>query len=186
MRCMKISTALLAVPLCLGALACESDTATEESLVAPPGPSFKHEKNGDACVVSAGVGQKLRGHTIVVTGTAGPDNIDCSAASLPVQVSTGKGNDQITGSPFDDVLSGGPDCDVILAGNGNDLVDGGPGDDMCGGLFGQAGDDHIKGGTGDDFLGGGIGDDECEGGKGTDQFSSCDECSDPDGDCPVG
>ncbi len=40
MRCLKISAALLAVPVCVLALACESDTATEESLVAPPGPRF--------------------------------------------------------------------------------------------------------------------------------------------------
>ncbi len=46
MRCLKISAALLAVPVCVLALACGSDTATEESLVAPPGPRFDKPVGG--------------------------------------------------------------------------------------------------------------------------------------------
>ena len=49
MRCTKIPTALLAVPLCLGALACENPTETEqlEDLTNPPAPSFSFDVPGD-------------------------------------------------------------------------------------------------------------------------------------------
>jgi len=196
MRCMKISTALLTVPVCVLALACETDTATEESLVAPPGPSFKHEGAPALCAVSADVVQKVKGHRIVVTGTDGNDNIGCAGASLPVHISTGKGNDFILGSQFDDEIKSGKDCDFINALGGNDHVDLGPGDDsqaVCqaagignGGARGGNGNDVVKGGPGDDELSGSAGSDLCEGGKGADVYlGGCTTCSDPDQDCTL-
>ena len=202
MRSMKISTALLAVPVCVLALACETDTATEESLVAPPGPSFGHLGAVTMCIVSAGVVQKVKGHTIAVTGTSGIDHINCDDASLKVQVSAGKGSDNVLGSDFDDHISGGKGCDRVGGGDGNDVVDGGPGNDSeigpggclvsagsglgagSGIVFGGSGDDLLKGGVGNDRLNGGDGGEDagdvCEGGKGGDSYGLCEVCGDPD------
>ena len=199
---MRRSPILGALLLPLVALACESDNSTEESVLAPPGPSFKHEGAPTLCAVSVGVVQKVKGHKIVVTGTDAADQINCSSASLPVHVSAGKGNDNVLGSFWDDVLDGGPGCDRVHGNLGDDEVKGGPGNDTdmsrggCtvaggsglapnpGSLLGSSGDDHIGGGRGNDFFFAGSGSDECGGGKGADVFSSCEECGDPDGDCP--
>jgi len=43
----------------------------------------------------------------------------------------------------------------------------------------------VKGGPGNDRLDGGGDTDMCEGGPGVDgPFVDCEECGDPDGDCP--
>ena len=207
MRGLKISTALLAVPLCLGALACENpiDTEQPDALSNPPAPSFSFHTGpvplGNGCldVLDSGVTTRKGGKEVV--GTDFYDYIDCRLYNLPgskgVTVKAGKGNDWVIGSPRDDDLSGGMDCDRVVGLNGNDVVDGGPGNDsglglggcfvtvgVLGGLFGGNGADLVKGGTGNDFISGSPGPDVCEGGKGSDSFNLCDECSDPDGDCP--
>ena len=87
-----------------------------ESLVAPPGPRFGHEPPVVMCLVSVDVVQKVKGHTIAVTGTDAADQINCGAASLKVHVSAGKGNDNVAGSAFDDVISGGKGCDAVRGG----------------------------------------------------------------------
>jgi len=135
-----------------------------------------------------------------VSGTKGPDKIDCSRAMHGVFIDGGKGSDAITGSAFDDRIMGGFGCDWIFGGAGDDLIDGGKGDDIpatgpvtgsagcdgtgdvsgsgpAGGLFGGDGDDTIKGGPGDDLLSGGdhVVGDTCSGGPGTD--------ANPAGDC---
>ena len=192
---MRRSPILGALLLPLVVLACESDSATEESVLAPPGPSFKHEGSPTLCGVSVGVVQKVKGHRIVVTGTDGNDNISCTGASLPVHISAGKGLDFIIGSRFDDEIKGGMDCDFIQGFDGNDHVDLGPGDDsqaVCqaaglanGGGLGGRDDDVIKGGPGDDDVNGGGGSDLCLGGKGADEYTGgCEMCSDPDQDVP--
>jgi Ca2+-binding RTX toxin-like protein len=69
-------------------------------------------------------------------------------------VSTGSGNDTITGSVADN---------TITAGAGNDVVNGLAGDDS---LFGEEGNDQLIGGDGDDALYGGGGNDTLDAGAG--------------------
>ena len=64
-------------------------------------------------------------------------------------VTSGSGNDSITGNVLDNILDGGA---------GNDT------------LFGSYGDDELIGGFGDDTLTGGFGDDTLTGGSGNDTF----------------
>jgi len=163
------------------------------------GPSFSHLGEPILCVVSADVTQRVKGHTIIVTGTDGPDGINCANATLSVRVDGRKGQDLIVGSAFDDVLKGGQDCDRVSGGPGDDIVDGGPGDDKgiggasggclldgapyntvpglnvpaSGALRGTGGDDLVKGGPGNDELSGGGEADVCEGGPGADTFATC-------------
>ena len=198
MRCMKISTALLAVPLCLGALACENPTDTEqpEALTNPPAPSFAHLSEvtlANGCEASPGVTLRRGGKEVV--GTELADWINChdydGPGSKGVTIRAGDGNDLVVGSQRDDKLFGGKGCDRVEGNDGDDLVDGGPGDDspdaqggcndipdyaaiggaaihIDGGLVGQDGDDEMKGGMGIDFMDGGAGTNTCEGGKGDD------------------
>ena len=163
------------------------------------GPSFSHLGEPILCVVSADVTQRVKGHTIIVTGTDGPDGINCANATLSVRVDGRKGQDLIVGSAFDDVLKGGQDCDRVSGGPGDDIVDGGPGDDKgiggasggcllpnaapytglgvtlpaSGGLRGTGGDDLVKGGPGNDAMQGGDQTDVCEGGPGFDTENTC-------------
>ena len=194
---LKTLGALVLVPAGILALGCESDTATEVSLV-QPSPSFATQPVPPTlCLVSAGVRQSVTANKkIIVTGTGGGDAINCSGATVPVKVSAGKGNDIVVGSPFDDMLKGGKGCDRVSGGPGDDLVDGGPDNDGpsnaggCtipdaapyntvglflpaeGGLRGTGGDDLIKGGPGDDALTGDGGlNDVCRGGPGADTFT---------------
>ena len=113
------------------------------------------------------------------------DTVDLSVNPV-AQLSTGGGNDVITGSANadkidagtgdDDVMAGGGD-DVVIGGAGNDQISGGDGaDTLWGGngndkLLGDAGDDVLYGGSGDDYLGGGSGDDQLWGGTGNDVMS---------------
>ena len=89
-------------------------------------------------------------------------------------ISGNRGNDELDGGAGDDVLAGrigndtlyGGDGDDFLSGNaGNDILNGGDGDDT---LFDSDGDDSLYGGDGDDTLVGGDGDDVLDGGDGTD------------------
>ena len=188
---MRRSPILGALLIPLVALACESDTRTEESLVAPPGPSFSHVAITGCEFLSAGVTEAIKAnpHRIVVTGTSGNDRILCRDASQGVIVRAGKGNDVIAGSPFDDNISSGSGCDSVFGEDGNDFIRLGTGDDSgdCGGTagggFGQGGNDHIRGGPGNDNLNGGPGNDVCEGGGGADGYSQCEVCKDPNSDC---
>jgi len=148
MRCMKISTALLAVPVCVFALACESDTATEESLVAPPGPSFAHFPAALTCTHTAGVEAHRQGpNAWQITGTSGPDTINCTGETEDVTIIGGDGND------------------ILTCGTGN-----------CR-LVGGNGNDDLNGGTGNDHLIGGKQNDDCSGGGGVDRFQGCETIS---------
>lgn len=110
-------------------------------------------------------------------------------------ISTGSGNDTVTGSTADNVIRTGLGNDVVRAGDGNDWIDGGVGNDsitggsgtdtlnggdgndtLIGGergsyvfgskvLFGGAGNDSLIGGEGQDSLFGGDGDDTLSGGN---------------------
>lgn len=199
--------ATLAVVLQAGlvVVACESTTDTNEPGLEvalntlPPGVV--------GCTSASRIKQSTDGITIFVTGTRGPDDIDCTAADMRVNVSAGRGNDVVTGSRFDDVVTAGDGDDVVLGGagaddlsggNGCDRLEGGDGDDVeldggpdndndgCsftqgpGGVFGGAGDDLLNGGRGDDDLDGGVDTDVCNGGKGADTFTACETQNDPD------
>ena len=191
MRYMKISTALLAVPLCLVALACENatDTGQPEALTNPSGPSDAHDDQSDdgfpftlanGCLTTVGVTQSAGGR--VVRGTAGDDAINCNDYNgvRGVTVFAGDGNDLIVGSMRNDRLFGGRGCDRVEGGlGGNDLVVGGPGNDNNGCVvpdYANADPSipvHIPGGLfggpGDDLVIGGPGDDDLNGGDGTDR-----------------
>ncbi|QYK41758.1 MAG: hypothetical protein KF887_01020 [Paracoccaceae bacterium] len=71
-------------------------------------------------------------------------------------VTTGDGNDRVTGSGI---------ANEIRTGAGNDAAYGGNGDDT---LFGEGGDDLLRGGNGADMLLGGAGDDTLRGDGGAD------------------
>ncbi|MGO7335263.1 calcium-binding protein [Rhizobium leguminosarum] len=64
-------------------------------------------------------------------------------------ITTGGGNDAISGRAGADTLSGGAGDDLIDGGDGNDDLFGGEGSDQ---LFGRLGDDIIRGGAGDDTI----------------------------------
>ena len=117
MRCMKISTALLAVPVCVFALACESDTATEESLVAPPGPSFASAPSA-ACTDVGVTGVVFKGANVY--GTDGDDHISCTNAPKKLRIFGGDGNDIISGGDGNDLIRGGLGDDVISGDDGDD------------------------------------------------------------------
>ena len=133
-------------------------------------------------VANTGIKQKLEGGTIFVSGTHGPDEIDCTDAHFRVEVHGGRGADIITGSMWGDILSGGNEKnapgDILNGGPGNDILRGGWGHDT---LNGDGGDDELSGGQNDDMLDGGDGDDDtCKGGKGDDtevNFPDCEHTS---------
>ena len=66
-------------------------------------------------------------------------------------VTTGSGNDEVTGDVGDDVIQSGSGNDLIYPGAGNDYVDAGAGNDTI--IGGQgAGDDIYIGGSGNDLI----------------------------------
>jgi Ca2+-binding RTX toxin-like protein len=113
---------------------------------------------------------------------AGNDNFSTTAA-VPVTVTGGPGNDNLSGGPMGDTLigessptdtgtgqntmAGGGGDDAVFGGGGPDDISGGPGAD---GMNGGPGADMIDGGPGDDALLGGPGNDAMAGGPGNDGF----------------
>lgn len=96
-----------------------------------------------------------------VSGTAGNDLINQSAATYGVQIDGLAGTDTITGSQHNDILTGGPGdstdkADIIYGGGGHDSITGGYSNDS---LYGDAGNDTIDGGIGNDVMTGSTGDD---------------------------
>jgi Ca2+-binding RTX toxin-like protein len=144
-------------------------------MMATAGVAFVDTSAADAhgpghCKVSRGVHHKRD----VITGTAGPDTIDCSRVRTPHSIYGMGGDDTIIGGLADDFIYAGDGDDWANAGAGADYVDGGIGDDT---LFGGDGDDSMLGGSGDDelqtgpganFGSGGLGDDLVVGADGTD------------------
>ena len=119
---------------------------------------------------------------IVVSGSAGNDNIDLSAVGAGFSrmtgatVGGGEGRDIINGTAFDDTIHGGGGVDRIFGRDGNDTLFGDDGDDE---LWGdgnasyydtRGGNDCLDGGVGDDDLHGGGGNDAMVGGPGADLF----------------
>ena len=92
--------------------------------------------------------------------------IDGAAATGPLAIDAGAGDDTVTGGAGDDALDGGAGNDALDGGAGNDTLGGGAGDDS---LAGGAGDDVLDGGAGNDTLAVGGGDSGL-GGDGDDLF----------------
>lgn len=80
----------------------------------------------------------------------------------------GIGNDSLHGGDGDDSLNGGSDDDTLNGSAGNDDVVGGTGNDS---VSGSAGHDDLRGNDGDDDLHGGYGRDTIGGGTGDDSMS---------------
>lgn len=66
---------------------------------------------------------------ILILGGGTSALIDASAASLPVTLHGGGGNDTLIGGALADVLSGQGGNDVLMGGGGNDVLSGGGGND---------------------------------------------------------
>jgi Ca2+-binding RTX toxin-like protein len=119
-----------------------------------------------------------------LTGSNGPDLMDCRQFSGPVTLLGGTQADTLYGGSGNDSINGGQGSDYIDGGAGDDILDstnsgsailfGGPGNDLLLGgngkdsLDGEAGDDTLIGGNGADTLFGGAGNDRLEGQLGND------------------
>ena len=89
---------------------------------------------------------------ITINGGAGDDTIDARDAAVPVTLSGGDGNDDITGGPLADILNGDADDDTFREGtasNGGDTMTGGLGEDTTS-YIGRLGDVTVTLGTGAD------------------------------------
>jgi trimeric autotransporter adhesin len=84
---------------------------------------------------------------------------------LANSITSGDGNDTLSGLDGNDHLISGAGNDVVNGGAGNDRLEAGDGNDQ---LFGGAGDDALQGGAGEDTLEGGDGNDNILGGLGAD------------------
>lgn len=104
-------------------------------LVNPPLAEAKGSARVGGCDVSSGV--KLKGTAL--TGTAGPDVIDCRLARRGYTISGLGGADTITGSPYADVINGGEGDDVLRNSAGVDAIDGGLGTDELSFVLATAG-----------------------------------------------
>ena len=82
-------------------------------------------------------------------------------------ISSGSGNDVLTGNNADNVFNGNNGADTIYGGGGNDTIHGNAGGDF---LYGEDGKDVIYGDSGADSLFGGANNDVLDGGAGQDTF----------------
>lgn len=103
--------------------------------------------------------------------TTGQINIDTAQASRAREfenVTTGSGNDSITGSTLGNIIRTGTGNDTVFGGGGDDSLDGGSGDNA---LSGGDGNDTLTAGDGRDTLSGGDGNDSVQGGGGRDRIN---------------
>ncbi len=89
------------------------------------------------------------------------------AAGGDDDISAGQGNDSAYGGAGNDMIRGGGGRDLLGGGAGNDTLSGGGGDDR---LYGAFDDDALYGGAGNDTLGGFDGNDTLGGGDGDDEL----------------
>ncbi|MDB5319266.1 MAG: hypothetical protein JWN40_897, partial [Phycisphaerales bacterium] len=86
---------------------------------------------------------------IAINGDAGNDTLDASAATVPVTLTGGDGNDLLLGGAYADLLQGDAGNDTLFGGQGNDTLHGNDGNDYLSGgpgadqLFGDAGNDQL-------------------------------------------
>ena len=128
------------------------------SNAAPP-PLARMEMNGGAGVDIAIIDRSISTGSIVVD--IGDPNLETTLGDGTyvrlierLNITTGSGNDQLTGGGLDDTFAGGVGRDLIDGGAGNDVVSGGAGTDI---LDGGMGNDTISGGSGIDIVDGGDG-----------------------------
>ena len=107
--------------------------------------------------------------------TTGAGNDTITGSEVRNRIDAGGGNDDILGYGGNDTLYGRSGIDDIVGGEGNDFVDGGADDDW---VMGDQGNDRLIGGDGDDELNGddwsgsaGLGVDRLTGGEGADTFA---------------
>lgn len=106
---------------------------------------------------------------IVVNGLGGNDHITIdSSISIAAEINGDAGNDHLSSGGGNDVLTGGPGNDHINGGGGDDLIRGDAGNDK---LAGDTGNDIVLGGPGNDNLSGGDGRDMLIGGLGNDHLN---------------
>ncbi len=97
---------------------------------------------------------------IAVNTDAYPDVVVANLSAVQLTVSTGAGNDHISGAGGSGTGSPFPVGVSLYGGDGNDVIVGGSGDDS---IFGGPGNDSLSGGLGDDYLDGEDGDDTLDG-----------------------
>ncbi len=110
--------------------------------------------------------------TINLTSGAGDEvsdgagnTVNWAAPVIIENVTSGAGNDTITGNDVNNLIAVGAGDDTASGGNGDDTINGGIGADT---LDGEAGNDSLNGGAGADSLNGGDGNDTLNGGAGGD------------------
>ncbi|WP_136444139.1 M10 family metallopeptidase [Pacificoceanicola onchidii] len=94
-------------------------------------------------------------------------NLIIARGTVIENLTTGGGNDTVTGNEADNVIYTNGGVDDIVAGDGNDLVYSGAGNDR---LFGGNGNDSLYGGSGHDLIGGAAGHDSLFGADGNDSI----------------
>jgi Ca2+-binding RTX toxin-like protein len=102
---------------------------------------------------------------MMITSGAGNDSVDASTINVPIYVDAGAGNDNVSTGNGNDTITGGAGKNVLMGNNGNDRINGSGSLDS---LFGGAGNDRLYGNGGDDNLNGGAGVDRLFGGDGND------------------
>ncbi|MEO1614598.1 MAG: LamG-like jellyroll fold domain-containing protein [Planctomycetota bacterium] len=111
---------------------------------------------------------------VTISGGIGDDQLTAGGGHTTFYGNDG--NDSLTGGSGDDQLFGGAGADVIIGGEGDDEIDGGSGNDYLDGargfdvILGSQGDDQLFGGFDDDVIEGGDGDDVIDGGRGNDEL----------------
>ena len=115
----------------------------------------------------------------ILDGGDGTDRVSYSSDSADIEINletgTGKGGtaegdvligiENITSGSGNDIITGNNKDNDLLGLGGNDTLDGGAGNDLLNGWFG---DDSLIGGEGDDQVFGGLDDDRLDGGDGND------------------
>jgi Ca2+-binding RTX toxin-like protein len=96
---------------------------------------------------------------VALTGSAGPDAVDASAASIRVSAQLGGGDDTFLGGSGPDTASGQSGNDSLIGNGGTDVLVGGPDNDV------------ILGGDGNDSLADDAGVNQVNGGEGIDTAS---------------
>ena len=112
--------------------------------------------------------------TVTPSGVT-PSDADTDTANT---ITTGAGDDTLTGTAYIDVLTGGAGADTITGGGGLDQLNGGAGNDSITGgadndaISDGAGDDVVSAGDGIDTITLGAGSDNIDGGAGNDVITA--------------
>ncbi len=145
-----------------GTSAGDAGTDTVDYSVLSTNISIQLADTGNTIVTVSGTQTDTLSGIENITSGGGNDTLtgNKSANSL----SGGTGNDSLDGGQGADSLSGGDGNDTLIGGAGNDTLDGA--DTLNGGI----GDDNLSGGYGNDSLDGGAGNDSLVGGDGNDSL----------------